>query len=168
MGVFSGGNPNRRYPQMPLKELEVKYAGKRQKPYKLSDGGGLHLLVQPNGSKLWRLKYRFGGKEKLLSFGKYPEISLAVARQKREKARALLVEGCDPGLQPASEEDAPIRNFEAIARQWHKNREEGLDPAHAQRVMSRMERDVFPVIGSSEITKISALNRAGSAGGRLV
>jgi hypothetical protein len=63
---------------MPLKELEVKYASKRQRPYKLSDGDGLHLLVQPSGSKLWRLKYRFDGKEKLLSFGKYPVVALPI------------------------------------------------------------------------------------------
>lgn len=141
---------------MPLKELEVKYAGKRQRPYKLSDGGGLHLLVQPNGSKLWRLKYRFGGKEKLLSFGKYPDVSLAVARQRREKAKALLAQGSDPALAESVEEgDASIRSFEVIARQWHANREEGLNPAHAQRVLSRMERDVFPPIGAYEISKIT-------------
>lgn len=140
---------------MPLKELEVKYAGKRQKPYKLSDGGGLHLLVQPNGSKLWRLKYRFGGKEKLLSFGKYPDVSLAAARQRRDSARTLLAEGSDPSLvAPMEEEESSVRSFEVIARQWHANREEGLNPAHAQRVLSRMERDVFPAIGAWEITKI--------------
>lgn len=158
---------------MPLMELEVKYAGKRQKPYKLSDGGGLHLLVQPNGSKLWRLKYRFGGKEKLLSFGKYPDVSLAVARQRREKARALLAEGSDPAwVPPAVEESASTRNFEEIARQWHANREEGLNPSHAQRVLSRMERDVFPAIGACEITKITtpqilAMIRAVEARGAL-
>lgn len=78
---------------MALKELEVKYATKRQRPYKLSDGEGLHLLVQPNGSKLWRLKYRFDGKEKLLSFGKYPTVTLAIAREKRTEAKRLLDQG---------------------------------------------------------------------------
>ncbi|MBC9031150.1 DUF4102 domain-containing protein [Sphingomonas sp. JC676] len=66
---------------MPLKELEVRYTQRRQRPFKLSDGGGLYLLVQPNGPKLWRLKYRFDGKEKLLSFGKYPEVALAAIRE---------------------------------------------------------------------------------------
>ncbi|MCW4460876.1 Arm DNA-binding domain-containing protein [Sphingomonas sp. BT-65] len=76
---------------MPLKDLEVKYTQRRQRPFKLSDGGGLHLLVQPSGSKLWRLKYRFDGKEKLLSFCKYPDVGLAAARQKREAAAHLAV-----------------------------------------------------------------------------
>src|SRR3546814_15946588 len=81
---------------MPLKELEIRYAAKRQRPYKLSDGGGLHLLVQPSGSKLWRMKYRFDGKEKLLSFGKYPLITLAIAWAKRDDAKLLLDQGKDP------------------------------------------------------------------------
>lgn len=82
---------------MALKELEVKYTQRRQRPFKLSDGGGLHLLVQPSGSKLWRLKYRFDGKEKLLSFGKYPGVGLAAAREKRRAAKELLAQGIAPG-----------------------------------------------------------------------
>jgi integrase len=142
---------------MPLKELEVKYASRRQRPYKLSDGGGLHLLVQPKGSKLWRLKYRVGGKEKLLSFGKYPEVTLAIARAKREEAKALLVEGKDPAKELATKKKPPPpKTFEPIARAWHANRVEGLDPAHAARVISRMERDVFPIIGDRPIGEITA------------
>lgn len=144
---------------MPLKELEVKYATKRQRAFKLSDGGGLHLLVQPNGSKFWRLKYRFEGKEKLLSFGKYPEVTLAIAREKRRGAKALLADGVDPGEARGRKEatrSPQLRTFEAIARAWHMNREEGLDAAHAKRVLNRMERDVFPAIGDRPIKEISA------------
>lgn len=143
---------------MPLKELEVKYATRRQKAYKLSDGGGLHLLVQPTGSKLWRLKYRFEGKEKLLSFGKYPAVTLAVARQKRNEAKALLDAGKDPGelKKLAKRIAASPLLFEPIARAWHANREEGLDPAHADRVLRRMERDVFPPLGKRPIKDITA------------
>lgn len=143
---------------MALKELEVKYAAKRQKSYKLSDGGGLHLLVQPSGSKLWRMKYRFGGKEKLLSFGKYPVVTLAMARQKRTEAKALLDAGKDPGeLKKLTKKLAasPLL-FEPIARAWHANREEGLDPAHADRVLRRMERDVFPPLGKRPVKDITA------------
>jgi hypothetical protein len=104
---------------MPLKELEVKYTHRRQQPFKLSDGGGLHLLVQPNGSKLWRLKYSFDGKEKLLSFGKYPDVTLAVVREKRREAKAKLTEGIDPGAaradEPAPKKPPPPKTFEAIA-----------------------------------------------------
>ena len=92
---------------MPLKELEVKYAPRRQRPYKHSDGGGLHVLVQPNGSKLWRLKYRFNGKEKLLSFGKYPDVTLATARAKRGEAKALLADGVDPAALRQAEQKEP-------------------------------------------------------------
>ncbi|MBU1793590.1 MAG: integrase arm-type DNA-binding domain-containing protein, partial [Alphaproteobacteria bacterium] len=141
---------------MALKELEVKYATKRQRPYKLSDGEGLHLLVQPNGSKLWRLKYRFDGKEKLLSFGKYPTVTLAIAREKRTEAKRLLDQGEDPAeaRKRAKKQRAALKLFEEIARAWHANRIEGLDSAHALRVINRMERDVFPVIGKRPITEI--------------
>ncbi|WP_332820365.1 phage integrase central domain-containing protein [Sphingopyxis sp.] len=141
---------------MPLKELEVKYASKRQRPYKLSDGGGLHLLVQPSGSKLWRLKYRFDGKEKLLSFGKYPVVTLAIAREKRNEAKLLLDQGKDPAeaKKRKKREKRALKQFEEIARAWHANRVEGLDPAHAQRIISRMERDVFPAIGARPIVEI--------------
>ena len=141
---------------MALKDLEVKYATKRQRPYKLSDGEGLHLLVQPNGSKLWRLKYRFDGKEKLLSFGKYPTVTLAIAREKRTEAKRLLDQGEDPAeaRKRAKKQRAALKLFEEIARAWHANRIEGLDSAHALRVINRMERDVFPVIGKRPITEI--------------
>lgn len=155
LGVFLAGTPNRRYPQMALKELEVKYAAIRSRAYKLTDGGGLHLFVQPNGSKLWRMKYRFGGKEKLLSFGKYPDVPLAAARTKRDEARACIAEGRDPGVVQAEEQQAAERTFEMVARDWHANRAGGLNAAHAQRVISRMERDVFPAIGHRPLTEIT-------------
>ncbi|QJR05364.1 DUF4102 domain-containing protein [Sphingobium yanoikuyae] len=81
---------------MPLKELEVRYASRRSKDYKLGDGGGLYLLVRPTGSRLWRMKYRFNGKEKLLSFGRYPEVTLASARLRRAEAKLALARGEDP------------------------------------------------------------------------
>src|SRR3546814_19544643 len=100
---------------MPLKDLEVKYATRRQRPYKLSDGGGLHLLVQPRGAKLWRLKYRFDGKEKLLSFGKYPVVTLAIARAKRAEAQTLLANGKDPAKAlAANKKPPPPRPYEPI------------------------------------------------------
>jgi integrase len=81
---------------MALSDFAVRKAKSRDKAYKLADGGGLHILVQPSGSKLWRLKYRFGGKEKLLSFGPYPLITIAKARVKRDEAKILLIDGTDP------------------------------------------------------------------------
>lgn len=101
---------------MALKELEAKYAAIRSRAYKLTDGGGLHLFVQPNGSKLWRMKYRFGGKEKLLSFGKYPDVPLAAARTKRDEARVCLAEGRDPGVVQAGEQEVAESTFEKVVR----------------------------------------------------
>lgn len=98
---------------MPLKELEVRYATRRAKDYKLSDGEGLYLLVRPNGSKLWRMKYRYGAKEKLLSFGVYPTVSLAEARLKKAEARLALSKGVDPG---AKARPAVVTTFEDAAR----------------------------------------------------
>ena len=137
---------------MPLKELEVRYASRRSKDYKLGDGGGLYLLVRPTGSRLWRMKYRFDGKEKLLSFGRYPEVTLAQARLRRAEAKLALARGEDPGPRAAS----PVTRFEAAARAWHGNRASGLEPGHAARILSRLERDVFPSLGQRDLKDISA------------
>jgi len=154
---------------MALKELEVRYATKRSKDYKLADGEGLHLLVRPNGSKLWRLKYRFGGKEKLLSFGPYPRISLAEARLRRAQAKLALAEGRDPGARP---ETKPVKTFEEAARAWHKNRAGSLDQGHAARLLRRLERDVFPAFGATDLRAVTsadvlAMIRAVEARGAL-
>lgn len=139
---------------MPLTDLEIKYATPRKSPYKLFDGRGLYLLVQPGGTKLWRMKYHFDGKERVLNFGKYPEVGAAAARQKRTDAKAALKEGVDPGVSLARP-GAPT-TFEPIARAWHANRAEGLDPAHASRVIRRLERDAFPALGARPIDEIDA------------
>jgi len=138
---------------MALKELEVRYATKRAKDYKLADGEGLYVLVRPNGSKLWRLKYRFGGKEKLLSLGAYPKVSLADARLRRAEAKVALGQGRDPGAK-----DVPVRGatFEEAARAWHANRLASLEPSHAERLMSRLERDAFPALGARQLKEITS------------
>jgi integrase len=138
---------------MALKELEVRYATKRSKDYKLADGGGLYVLVRSNGSKLWRFKYRYGGKEKLLAFGRYPDVGLANARLRREEAKIALQQGVDPGAK------APrhiINTFEEVARAWHRNRSGTLDPAHASRLLARLERDAFPALGRSDLRTITS------------
>lgn len=113
---------------------------------------GLYLLVRPTGSRLWRMKYRFDGKEKLLSFGRYPEVTLAQARLRRAEARLALAGGEDPGPKAA----APIVSFEVAARAWHDNRASALEPGHAARILSRLERDVFPALGQRDLKQISA------------
>ena len=112
---------------MPLTDVKVRTAKPQDKPYKLADGGGLYLLVNTNGSRYWRLKYRVMGREKLLSIGVYPDISLAVARQKRDEARNVLAEGNDPSALKKAEKQAKKivaeNTFESIAREWHKAKE---------------------------------------------
>jgi integrase len=124
---------------------------------KLFDGGGLFLLVTPTGGKLWRFKYRFDGKEKTLYLGTYPEISLADARQRRLDARKLLANGIDPAA--AKKEQAVERarletTFETVAREWFGKQLAAWSKGHADTVISRLEHDVFPVIGSVAISKI--------------
>ncbi|WP_066112060.1 integrase arm-type DNA-binding domain-containing protein [Blastomonas sp. CCH2-E1] len=141
---------------MPLTENQAKNAKPLERAYKLADSEGLFLLVQPNGAKLWRMKYRFAGKEKLLSFGAYPALGIAAAREKRRAAKAVLAEGKDPMLAKGQVTSEGGDTFFAVANRWHENRKSALDPAHADRVWSRMERDVFPHIGQRPIQEITA------------
>lgn len=123
MGVFR--EPfGKRYPHV-LSDRAIRTSKPQEKPYKLYDGGGLHVLVQPSGSKLWRLKYRFAGKEKLISFGSYPDVTLATAREKRDEARKQLASGRDPSAQRKLdrivEEKAAQNTFGAVAAEHLDN-----------------------------------------------
>ena len=113
---------------MPLTDLKIRKAKPRLKPYKMGDGGGLFLLVKPGGGKLWQQKYRFLGKEKLLSHGQYPEVTLAQAREKRDAARAVLAEDRDPGVQKklnkVAAETLARTTFQLIAEEHLKNMED--------------------------------------------
>jgi integrase len=136
---------------MALKELEARYASPRSRDYKLADGEGLYLFVRANGSKLWRMKYRYDGREKLLSFGRYPEVSLAAARLKRAEARVALGQGRDPGAR----EDRPRGlTFEQAARAWYSHRLASLDESHAARLLARLERDAFPALGKHALAAV--------------
>lgn len=141
----------------PLSELQVKNAKPATKETKLFDGAGLFLLVTPSGGKLWRLKYRFGGREKLLTLGAYPQISLSDARQRREDARRLLANGIDPSevkKAKREEQQEQKRTFEVVAREWFVKNEPGWSASHCATVKSRLERDIFPVFGNSPISEI--------------
>ncbi len=108
-----------------LTDVAIRTAKPREKPYKLSDGGGLHVVVQTSGSKLWRMKYRFCGKEKVLSFGPYPTLPLATAREKRQEAKRLLLSGTDPAVQKKLDKIAAAKaaanTFGAIAAEHLEN-----------------------------------------------
>lgn len=116
---------------MPLTVTSINSARPRERSYKLFDGNGLFLLVEPSGSKLWRLKYRFGGKERKLALGRYPETSLKEARDRRANARKLIEEGVDPGEQKRAEKQARViqaaNSFQAVAQEYIAKKErEGL------------------------------------------
>lgn len=140
---------------MPLADTAIKKAKIAEKPYKLTDGGGLFLLLQPTGGKLWRYKYRFGGKEKLMALGAYPETGLAQARERHQAARKLLADGVDPMAQRKRQTDAN-RTFEAVARRWHAHWSLTRSPGHAAQTLRRLELDVFPLVGSRPLDALTA------------
>lgn len=140
---------------MPITMLALRNAKPAEKPYKMADSGGLFLLVNKT-SRRWQMKYRWEGKEKLLSFGVYDTVGLADARQRRDDAKRLLAAGIDPAKQKMIDRDSSLTTFETIARQWHDNRKSALVEAHASRVLSRMEADVFPALGGRLIGDITA------------
>lgn len=145
---------------MPLKDVTVRSIKPKERAYKLADEKGLFLFVKPNGSKSWRFKYRFAGKEKLLSIGLYPEVSLAYARDVRDKARKLLIEKIDPALtKQASKRAAKLtaeNSFESIAREWYIKHSSKWTPSHGERIIRRLEKDIFPWLGRRPIIEITA------------
>lgn len=146
---------------MPLNDRQIKNAKPAEtgKKTKLFDGGGLYLEVTPAGGKIFRLKYRIDGKEKTLTIGKYPAVSLSEARQATENARRLLASGQDPSEAKQQEkrerQAAALNTFESIARRWHTDNLHRWKENHAARIISDFEKDVFPAIGEIQITEIS-------------
>lgn len=142
----------------PLTATAVKNARPGAKPVKLFDGRGLFLLVTPAGGKWWRFKYRFEGKEKLLSLGIYDDVSLADARDRCDAARKLLAENIDPGIrrkaQKALREVQVANSFESVAREWYATNATDWVPSHGDRIIRRLERDIFPHIGKRPISDL--------------
>ena len=144
---------------VPLSEIQVRNAKPQDKQTAMFDGGGLFLLITPSGGKLWRFKYRFGGKEKLLAFGAYPEISLVDARQRRENARKLLANGVDPGAAKKAQKDADTaetETLEVIAREWHARQLPVWTEGYAADTLARLEKDIFPFLGNMQMSVIKA------------
>jgi integrase len=144
---------------IPLTDMKVQKAKSKDKPVTLFDGGGLFLLITPTGGKLWRFKYRYDSKQKLLAFGTYPEISLMDARKQRDDARKLLANNVDPGAIRKAQKQAKIEDtetVEVIAREWHEKFKSKWTKGHALKIMRRLELDVFPWIGSRPIKDIKA------------
>lgn len=145
---------------MALTAIQVKNAKAIDKPLKLSDGGGLFLFVQPNGSKYWRLAYRFQGKQKTLALGVYDAVGLSDARERRDAAKKLLANDTDPGLlkqvHKRSKKVAAENSFEAVAREWFTKFSSQWVASHSERIIRRLERDVFPWIGQRPIAELTA------------
>ncbi|CZX29768.1 tyrosine-type recombinase/integrase [Enterobacter asburiae] len=146
---------------MKLTARQVDTAKPKEKPYKLSDGAGLYLEVVTSGSRYWRLKYRYAGKEKRLAFAVYPEVSLAEAREKREAAKKVLAAGNDPGEVKKAEKIAQKlgfeNTFEAIAREWHQVRADRWSLRYRDEIIDTFEKDVFPYIGKRPIAEIKPM-----------
>ncbi|MDN5882625.1 MAG: integrase arm-type DNA-binding domain-containing protein, partial [Nitrosospira sp.] len=142
---------------MALNDTQIRAAKPADKQYKLTDGEGMYLLVHPNGSKYWRLSYRFGGKQKTLALGVYPTTSLAAARSKRTDAKTLLAEGVDPSEQKKQDrfEQNNGTTFEDVARAWHSNNKK-LSEAHRSRVLQSLTADIFPAIGTTDVKDLKA------------
>ncbi len=147
---------------MPLTDVSVRTAKATDKPVKLFDERGLFLLVSPSGGKWWRLKYRFEGKEKLLSLGTYPDTPLKLAREARENARQLVAQGIDPSVQrkasKSAREERDANSFEVIAREWYASHGPTLAPSYSVKVIRRFERDLFPKLGSMAITGMKPID----------
>jgi len=145
---------------MPLTAISIKNAKHKDKTYKIFDGKGLFLQITPNGGKWWRLKYRVDGKEKLLSLGTYPDVSLKDARERRDKARKQVADGIDPSehrkANKAAKTERAANSFEVVAREWFSKREPNWSTNHANRIIRRLERDIFPWIGGTAVADITA------------
>lgn len=161
---------------MPLTDTAIRNAKPSPKPVKLFDERGLFLIVTPSGGKWWRFRYKFDGKEKLLSLGIYPDVPLASrvvkdeetgktrkikgARELRDEARELLAQGIDPGenrkAQKATKQNRAANSFEVVAREWYSKYASSWSEAHGERIIRRFERDVFPWIGGRPIADVAA------------
>ena len=150
---------------MPLTDRFIMNLKATGKVHKHADGGGLYIHVSPSGGKLWRMAYSFNGKQKTLSFGAYPAVSLKDARQKREEAKEQLAKGIDPGEQKKEARAAAVAaardqsaTFEAVAREWYAKKSGAMSPAHQKKVLSRLENQLFPHLGDIPISKLEPAN----------
>ena len=145
---------------MALTDTAIRSAKAPEKPVKLTDGGGLYLLLKPNGSRWWRFDYRFAGKRKTLSMGVYPDVSLKDARNRRDEARKLLAADIDPGenrkAKKTAQTEQAANSFEVVAREWFAKYSTNWAKGHADKIIRRLERDIFPWLGSRPIAEITA------------
>ena len=141
---------------MKLTDTQIKRMKQRPKPFKVSDGGGLFLWVTPSGGKIWRWSYRHEGRAKLMAFGRYPDVPLALARERHAEARKLLASGVDPMAERKAEKAAEENSFQSVSKLWMEHWKQGKSPRHADYVQRRMEADILPSLGARPIAAIEA------------
>lgn len=145
---------------MKLTDKACKNAKPASKQYKLTDGAGLYLLVKPNGSKIWQMKYAFLEKEKTFSIGQYPLVTLLSAREARDAAKKLLMQGIDPTKAKKQEKRQAVRNaqntFKVTALEWYDTKKPEWSESHAKNVLHRLETDIFPLLGNVPLKEIMA------------
>ncbi len=139
-----------------LSDTRVRTAKARERPYKLFDERGLFLLVTPAGGRLWRLRYRMAGVEKLLALGVYPDVPLKRAREKRDEARRLIADGIDPNAQRKAERGAQAQTFEAVAAEWLELQKKSLAPETMSILGARLNSALYPYLGSRPVAAITA------------
>ncbi|EHK5028943.1 TPA: tyrosine-type recombinase/integrase [Escherichia coli] len=146
---------------MPLNDMQIRRAKPEAKAYTLGDGQGLSLLVEPNGSKSWRFRYRYAGKPKMISLGVYPTITLAEARARRDEARKIVAEGKNPS-EVRKEQKLALRiqsenAFEKIAREWHQMKSAKWSAGYASDIIEAFQNDIFPYVGTRPVGEIKPL-----------
>jgi integrase len=145
---------------MKLSDLKIKQARPTEKTQKIFDGAGLYLQVEPSGAKLWRYKYRFGGKEKLLALGKYPDVPLQEARRRHQEARGQLAQGIDPVAvkiaTKTTKQELAKNSLDAVAREWFKVWKGDKAEGHIERTWRLLEKDILPYIGHIPVAEIKA------------
>ncbi|EBK2895060.1 tyrosine-type recombinase/integrase [Escherichia coli] len=146
---------------MPLNDMQIRRAKPEAKAYTLGDGQGLSLLVEPNGSKSWRFRYRYAGKPKMISLGVYPTITLAEARARRDEARKIVAEGKNPS-EVRKEQKLALRiqsenAFEKIAREWHQMKSAKWSDGYASDIIEAFQNDIFPYVGTRPVGEIKPL-----------
>lgn len=141
---------------MALTDIKVRTVKPLDKPFKLTDGEGMHLLINPNGSKYWRLQYRFGGKQKMLALGVYPTVTLADARKRREIAKKLVSDAIEPAEKKKEDkvERSGSTTFESVARDWHASCSKKWSSSHSERVLKSLADNLFPSIGKNKISDL--------------
>lgn len=144
---------------MALTDTAIRSAKPPEKIYKIADEKGLYLEIRPNGAKYWRLKYRVARKQKRISLGVYPTVSLKEARNSCDEKKKLLENGIDPSLERKARKhlraERTANSFEAVAREWHAKRAPGLAESHVKKIIRRLEIYIFPWLGGRPISEIT-------------